>query len=449
MTYERINFKDQSVERPRTYEMTHNADGSITLTDSFGLVNELGTPINADTMNHIEDGIDSKQDQLIAGDNIILENNVISAKSGAMPIGTIIPVNASSNYVPDGTLPCDGTEYTREQFKDFCQNYLDGEGLLDTCTYTQYEEQIATYGQCSKFAVVGTSTIKTSGLSNITVSHLILNLYPNGVELEFTYNGTNWTLDGNVVNLADYHITASGTYKAGDTFRVNAGLVQRFRVPLIKDRAVIQQALSDSELGKSYNANIAISNTLWTGNSVKPSKSSAGEANSLIVASGVVEGTETLESLNYTDLQIANINDFTNNAVALRYFVVVANGQTNQSMMDWSAWASSLQGKANVDLSNVQSSQAFKDNVIDWSVPDYTAPVSLVDPAVAPSAGLMIFNTKIATDKSITLTINGTTATYKASYTEELYVPFNVSEGDTFSCSQSCSYTFYPFKGVS
>ena len=57
MTYERINFVDQSVERPRTYEMTHNADGSVTLVDSFGLVDELGTPINADTMNHIEDGI--------------------------------------------------------------------------------------------------------------------------------------------------------------------------------------------------------------------------------------------------------------------------------------------------------------------------------------------------------------------------------------------------------
>lgn len=57
MTYERINFVDQSVERPRTYEMIHNPDGSVTLVDSFGLVDELGTPINADTMNHIEDGI--------------------------------------------------------------------------------------------------------------------------------------------------------------------------------------------------------------------------------------------------------------------------------------------------------------------------------------------------------------------------------------------------------
>lgn len=57
MTYERINFVNQSVERPRTYEMTHNPDGSVTLVDSFGLVDELGTPINADTMNHLEDGI--------------------------------------------------------------------------------------------------------------------------------------------------------------------------------------------------------------------------------------------------------------------------------------------------------------------------------------------------------------------------------------------------------
>ena len=40
------------------------------------------------------------------------------------------------------------------------------------------------------------------------------------------------------------------------------------------------------------------------------------------------------------------------NAVALRYFVVVANGSINQSQMDWSQWASNLQGKMNADHSN-------------------------------------------------------------------------------------------------
>jgi hypothetical protein len=55
--YVKNTWVDQNVERPKTYEVTNNADGSITLTDSFGLVTELGTPVNADNMNHIEDGL--------------------------------------------------------------------------------------------------------------------------------------------------------------------------------------------------------------------------------------------------------------------------------------------------------------------------------------------------------------------------------------------------------
>lgn len=58
MSYTKNTWVDQDVERPKTYEVTNNQDGSITLTDSFGLVQELGTPVNAVNMNHIEDGID-------------------------------------------------------------------------------------------------------------------------------------------------------------------------------------------------------------------------------------------------------------------------------------------------------------------------------------------------------------------------------------------------------
>lgn len=57
MAYVKNTWVDQDVERPRTYEVTNNQDGSITLTDSFGVVTELGTPVDADNMNHIEDGI--------------------------------------------------------------------------------------------------------------------------------------------------------------------------------------------------------------------------------------------------------------------------------------------------------------------------------------------------------------------------------------------------------
>lgn len=57
MAYVKNIWVDQDVERPKTYEVTNNQDGSITLTDSFGLVTELGTPVNAVNMNHIEDGL--------------------------------------------------------------------------------------------------------------------------------------------------------------------------------------------------------------------------------------------------------------------------------------------------------------------------------------------------------------------------------------------------------
>lgn len=57
MTYSKKIWLDQDVERPKTYEVSENQDGSITLVDSFGAVNELGTPVNAANMNHIEDGI--------------------------------------------------------------------------------------------------------------------------------------------------------------------------------------------------------------------------------------------------------------------------------------------------------------------------------------------------------------------------------------------------------
>ena len=59
MGYVKNTWVDQDVERPKTYEVTTNQDGSITLTDSFGLVTELGTPVNAVNMNHIEEGIEN------------------------------------------------------------------------------------------------------------------------------------------------------------------------------------------------------------------------------------------------------------------------------------------------------------------------------------------------------------------------------------------------------
>lgn len=96
----------------------------------------------------------------------------------------------------------------------------------------------------------------------------------------------------------------------------------KFKTPYIPDGTHIQQAMTDGELGKSYNA-----------------KSSNGE--------GILR------------LDASRSNPFTppsntapTDAVSLRYFVVVATGSINQSEMDWNAWTSSLEGKLDKNHSN-------------------------------------------------------------------------------------------------
>ena len=57
MAYEKISWVNRAVERPMTYRMTDNGDGTVTLARAPGNVLVPGTPVNADNLNHMEAGI--------------------------------------------------------------------------------------------------------------------------------------------------------------------------------------------------------------------------------------------------------------------------------------------------------------------------------------------------------------------------------------------------------
>lgn len=57
MPYEPTVWQDRIVERPRTFTVTNNPDGTITLTPSPGIVVQEGTPVNAASLNKMEQGI--------------------------------------------------------------------------------------------------------------------------------------------------------------------------------------------------------------------------------------------------------------------------------------------------------------------------------------------------------------------------------------------------------
>lgn len=330
MAYVKNTWVDQKVQRPKTYNFTTNDDGSTTLIDAFGDVEELGTPVNADNMNHIEDGLANvgiwtysatveynKDDAVIriVNDEFVLykskqdENKgnaltntdyweEVKLNSSGMPIGTIFPMLCSSSYVPDGALSLDGTEYTKALFTNFYTNFLVA-GLLNTCTYDEYASDITTYGQCGKFAL--------------------------------------------------------------DTEN------EKFKVPTIKDGSYLTQALSDTELGKAYNESLPNIQGGVIGYIIGNYATTSGTAVTFTGAlkgvstySGTISGGQNhFQVITNLSLDASEASSaYQNNAkvqgdnVRVRYFVQVSNGQINQSDIDWSAFVSALQGKLNKDHSN-------------------------------------------------------------------------------------------------
>ena len=59
--YTPYEWKDHIVKRQRTYYLTNNDDGTVTLTPVPDEVMQQGTPINAERLNAIEIGIQTAQ----------------------------------------------------------------------------------------------------------------------------------------------------------------------------------------------------------------------------------------------------------------------------------------------------------------------------------------------------------------------------------------------------
>lgn len=220
--------------------------------------------------------------------------------AGTIPVGTIFPHTCSSTFVPENSLPCNGIEYSQTQFPALWTDWLVG-GRLNTCTYSQYQSDIDTYGKCGK-----------------------------------------WALD-----------TENG----------------KFKTPYIPDGTHIQQAMTDGELDKSYNAGLpnitGQTQHIVSGNGAT-NASDKGALKTAIVATAssglqenVMSGRRLLGAItidaSLSNPIYSNSDTVQEEAVALRYFVVVATGSINQSEMDWSQWASSLQSKATIDMDNLST----------------------------------------------------------------------------------------------
>ena len=276
--------------------------------------------------------VDTEKHELRVHDGVTQGGFKIGGGSGALVVGQIIEVVGTADYTPEGCLLADGAEYTKAQFPDLWANFLTGTPKLQTCTYTEYANQIAEYGFCNKFAVdtinetfkVPTRNKYRKLVKKIVNSTSWANLYDDGwVEQGGVSGGLN-TVVTLPVEMADtnYSLVCSGVY----ALRTNTG-------------------------GATY------------------SSVSGDRTSTTTITLGNPTGFPTM---GWQVVGYAPIPDSTANIS--REFVVVANGTLNQEQMDWSAWASSLAGKANIDLSNtpanvdyvIESQEPTADNGYTW-----------------------------------------------------------------------------------
>lgn len=329
--------------------------------------------------------------------NEIIEK-INNTESVGLSIGTIFPCVCSANWTPENALAVDGTEYASTQFPTLWTDYLTAETpKLAVCTYAEYAADITAYGQCARFAV----------------------------DIE---NG-------------------------------------KFKVPTIKDGSYITQALSDTQIGKAYNESLPNIHGYFTGGSwglgltgatgaFTPTRTSTNETGTSGKAfnRGAYDGA--LFDASKSSAVYADNAKVQGDNVRLRWFVVVANGTVGQTAMDWSAWATSLTGKANTDFTNV--SATGKSTASGWVMPDFSAGVSANLPFTAPKNGICAFEGSCNSGQYFTLFVNGnkvgrTCGTQQTGNASTLL--FKVQKNDVITYEYSYNeiskeMTFFPLKGA-
>lgn len=101
MAYSPRTWVDRQVERPKTYNLQENGDGSVTLLPAEGIIIEAGTPLIADNMNQIEEGLEEVS--IAVGDGV---NDYIRQPAFAVTAGTstayTVTLDPAPNILRDG-----------------------------------------------------------------------------------------------------------------------------------------------------------------------------------------------------------------------------------------------------------------------------------------------------------------------------------------------------------
>ena len=257
-------------------------------------------------------------------------------------IGSVLSITAAEGYVPNGAVPADAAEYTRDQFRTFYDTYLAG-GKLLTCTYAAFAAQVALTGNCAKFAIdTTTQKFKVPLLKDgdsithaSSASELGKSVKAGLPDIEGEY-GNNTTVNSDPPG---YGVSSTGGWLG----MKNSGAFY----PKRTTAGGIGAALDNTRGGQTLGFKASLYNSTY-----------------------------------------GNSTTVTDEQVRLRHFVVLASAQNSASVFDWSNYMTGLAGKANLDIDN--PSTTGKRNIAKLSSPTrkYSRRINIAWPqGVEPKAG--------------------------------------------------------------
>ncbi len=418
MAYIKNNWKNQNVERPKTYELSNNEDGTVTLIESFGNVIELGTPVNAENMNRIEKGIEmcelTKYDpnttynkgEWVTGEvggiksiySSKIENNFgnpindnafwekIKLGGTSKNIGEIVhsllPLDDSGLHLLDGALIQGDGVYS--EFVSYIANLY---GTKDThpnyfTDEDTWQASVSQYGVCGKFVYDNeNNTVRLPKITGFLEGTVDLSALGELKEAGLP------NITGTVAIVAGGG-GASGCFTWGEySNHINSSVVAG---------------------NNGFHFNAALSNPIY------------GNSNTV---------------------QPQSIKGF--------LYIVLGTGIKTEIEVDINNIVSDLNGKADVDLSN--TANVLSNSFFEKIMPDYSAGVSIASSYTTMSAGYVTLNTSGSPTYAL-IKVNGfIVAKRYSNSTADTVIGAFVDKGDVveFEVSAgSTTRTFYPLKGA-
>ena len=312
--------------------------------DSLLVVDNGGTESNSVYVSDLLKNVGSdKQDKLTAGDNITINNNVISAdvisdRNIGEIVASVLPLTDAGLHLLDGSLiPGDGIY---GEFVNYVAGlYNDNPNANYFTTEENWQSSYSTYGSCGKF--VYDSVANTVRLPRIE---------------GFIEGTSNLSKLGELVKAGLPNITG----RAGDNIQDSAATTLNNATV---EGAFYYGSSKNSDNLKFSSVGVSLCNALCL---------DASRSNSIYGNSTTVQPQ----------------------AVKVFYYIIVASSSKNTIGNDGTKIVEDLQYKANNDLSNVvKPNQAFINQSVGWMIPDYKRGISIpretLQNWVAPATGVL------------------------------------------------------------